>query len=152
MVLLVFMSLHHHLQAQSLIIELKSSGGNETEQLSDISKLYFENGTLVRDLVDGSTKSNEIASIRKVYFGDVSKTRDTNFSPLSFFPNPADQYISIAEVPTSSALLTIYNVQGKKVLVQTLNNGESTTIDISRLPAGVYFLVTESYKSKLIRL
>lgn len=151
MMLLVFMSLHH-LQAQSLIIEFKSSGGNETEQLSDISKLYFENGTLVRDLVDGSTKSNEIAGIRKVYFGNVSKTRDTNFSPLSFFPNPADQYISIAEVPASSALLTIYNVQGRKVLVQTLNSSESTTIDISRLPAGIYFLVTESYKSKLIRL
>ena len=59
---------------------------------------------------------------------------------ISLYPNPACNTITI-EVPdmTSDAHLSIFNTNGQKVLDQSITD-VLTTVDISRLPPGMYFL------------
>ncbi len=54
---------------------------------------------------------------------------------ISLFPNPAESYITIQNLP-KDASLKIYSIEGK--IVNTLSN--SATIDISKLTTGLYYL------------
>jgi len=65
---------------------------------------------------------------------------------ISIIPNPATGIITISHpVLAGTALLSIFNTGGGKVLESQLNNAE-TRIDISALPRGVYFVRLQNEK------
>jgi hypothetical protein len=72
------------------------------------------------------------------------------------FPNPASDYLTIQNSVGDALTWTFYNQLGQQVW-QSTTNGSSTTIDISRLPAGVYQVhATDQqnlrYRSKWVKL
>ena len=59
---------------------------------------------------------------------------------FSIYPNPAREFLIIKSTELSnSTLAIIYDISGKEILSQTINNGESK-IRIDMLKNGVYFL------------
>lgn len=64
---------------------------------------------------------------------------------VSIYPNPASDHISVSLEDASSATVTILNSAGKSVINTVLNNTEST-IDISKLGAGLYIVKVDNGK------
>ena len=64
---------------------------------------------------------------------------------ISAFPNPAKDYVTINGENISE--IEIRNVSGISVLKQNCN-GYNSTVDISRLPNGVYFCRVKSTNGK----
>lgn len=62
---------------------------------------------------------------------------------LVVYPNPASNYLTIAFDPqmgaATGAFVGLYNLEGKKLLEQPLND-RTTTVYVGHLPAGVYLL------------
>ena len=74
------------------------------------------------------------------------KENITSKSNLILYPNPAKDKITISHLHiTGITQLSIFNVNGEKVMEKQLTNNE-TQIDISALPRGVYFVRVQNEK------
>ncbi|MFK8045716.1 MAG: T9SS type A sorting domain-containing protein [Crocinitomicaceae bacterium] len=71
-----------------------------------------------------------------------SSVDDNLIDNFRLYPNPANQQITLKNIPESS-VITIYNIAGKKVYDSNTNN-ESLTINTSVLNSGTYFVRCES--------
>jgi hypothetical protein len=87
-------------------------------------------------------------------YGDVSGTGNTiaETIQLDIFPNPAVEVISLQSVAFNrqSAVVQIYDLNGRKRLEKHIAKGQETTeIDVSGLASGVYFcrLISEKYSA-----
>jgi plastocyanin len=67
---------------------------------------------------------------------------DFTASKLTMFPNPVNTELQI-QLPKNynEGTITIFNVSGKQVLSQFVNNGlEELTLDVSQINSGMYFI------------
>ncbi len=65
---------------------------------------------------------------------------------LNFYPNPANNFITIETKLTSQkTFVSIYNISGPKISEQQITNPK-TQIDISNLPTGVYVIKLQNEK------
>jgi len=68
------------------------------------------------------------------------------------FPNPANEFIYISIENNQPAIVTIFDLNGKNLKTENVNNG--CQVNISELPAGVYYvkvkLENNSYVQKLV--
>lgn len=62
------------------------------------------------------------------------------------FPNPASEFITIKEIAPTTPI-TITNLQGK-VFYRNIAHNEIETIDVSKLPSGMYFLNSQKFVKK----
>jgi len=74
---------------------------------------------------------------------DYQLTTDTSsdyesFTEFSVFPNPATDHINISISIENDAELIIYNLNGQKVLTQTVPRKTAIKLDISKLSKGLY--------------
>lgn len=72
-------------------------------------------------------------------------------NPLVIIPNPAQDKISLKELPKNVELIQIFNLEGKKMLEEKIDSASEINIDISSLSNGTYIvqLIGEQlYKSK----
>ena len=58
---------------------------------------------------------------------------------LKIFPNPTSTTIALSLPPNQNAMLSIFNLLGEKVKEEKVS-GDDVTIDVSELPAGLYFV------------
>ncbi|MEZ5016924.1 MAG: T9SS type A sorting domain-containing protein [Flavipsychrobacter sp.] len=74
----------------------------------------------------------------------IANTSAAATKDLTIYPNPGDGKVTLtSRQPLEGSELTIYNVESKVVLRKTIESN-STAIDISKLPNGVYtFKVTD---------
>lgn len=92
--------------------------------------------------------------IFKVTYGTLA-TQENNFSAqIKIYPNPASKRVFIDGVKGKDISVEIFSAEGKKVLQQTEIENNSS-IDISGIPSGVYFINInsgnlKSYSQKLI--
>lgn len=83
-------------------------------------------------------------------------TNDFNKKGLSFYPNPAKTEIFIKNTSdTSLSKVSIYDLTGKLVLTQAIQNAEISSVNIAKLTSGLYLITLEDftgnqYKSKLV--
>lgn len=75
----------------------------------------------------------------------VKKIRSTGFD---LYPNPAKDYITLKFDTKKPIEVEVFNVLGVAVLSKT-HNSEETTIDLSSLQAGVYFIKFVSEEGKV---
>jgi hypothetical protein len=67
------------------------------------------------------------------------------------FPNPATNELLVqSSEPGDKAVIEIYNVLGEKCLTPALSKGEGVRVDVSSLPAGIYFLKVRGEKEERI--
>lgn len=69
---------------------------------------------------------------------------------FSFFPNPADDKISVRIKTNQNAFVRIFNVTGKKIREQNIAEGEAE-IYTGDLTPGIYFLECGNYHFRFIR-
>lgn len=66
---------------------------------------------------------------------------------LTVYPNPTTDKISINQLFTKPVLATIYSIEGKLILQETLAANASNELDLSSLKTGVYYIqVVENNK------
>ena len=83
--------------------------------------------------LDGSS------TLSKVVVVDNSNRKG---SSLALFPNPVSDALTLVHVGLDGDLvLTVSDAFGKKVLTQTIKNGEQTNLNTTDLTSGVYFKV-----------
>ncbi|MCX7987633.1 MAG: T9SS type A sorting domain-containing protein [Bacteroidales bacterium] len=63
----------------------------------------------------------------------------TNKSKISFFPNPAQNYVIVNKKIAGMLSLNIYNLQGKLILNRNIED-TFTQLDIKTLPDGIYWI------------
>lgn len=64
---------------------------------------------------------------------------------ILLFPNPAQNELTVyADNLAAADMLYIYDLSGKKLYADAVNNQQQTTINISDLSAGIYFLVVQT--------
>ncbi|MDD2635020.1 MAG: MBG domain-containing protein [Bacteroidales bacterium] len=79
---------------------------------------------------------------------------DKYCSGFEVYPNPAKDFVNILQKNTLFDYLTVYDITGKIVMQQSLNN-LTTSLDISNLKSGIYFIALASVdfaKEKRIKL
>lgn len=92
--------------------------------------------------------------IFKISTGTLGTQENNNLGSVKVYPNPASKQIFINGVKDKKATAEIISAEGRKVLeTDQIVNGKA--IDISKIPAGVYFINlksgnTKSYSQKLI--
>ena len=106
-----------------------------------------------------ATENNGTPQIRSIEYQDIYLGLDASLEENSFefnlVPNPANNLISI-ESDLAIDQIKIIGLDGSVVLKQNANNVSKSTIEISMLQAGVYFVEVSSGKftatQKLIKL
>jgi hypothetical protein len=57
---------------------------------------------------------------------------------ISVYPNPATDYVTVSNPSSVKATLTLSDVTGRVISSAKIDNGSTTTINVSTLPGGVY--------------
>ena len=136
--------------AQKMIIDFKSIA-DQTEQLSGIGKLTFDSGEMIIDYKSGNSMSVETSTIQKIYFGDISSTKNSTNNLINVYPNPSASEMNIDGLPSGDYIINVYRADGSKVITQKISSSFST-INVSALPSGMYFLVINGFNAKFIKL
>lgn len=124
------------------IIWQKSLGGTGNDKAYGVIQttdegfvICGESNSMTGDVSDNlGNEDFWIVKLSKSVTG-VSSVLKNNFT---VFPNPTSAFITIREIFPSTPI-TITNIQGKTVY-QSFAVSENQTIDISKLPEGMYFL------------
>jgi hypothetical protein len=98
--------------------------------------------------VDGITYEVVDGDTFEYWDGELAPLGTTNqtIDAIRIFPNPASNYLNIAGV-TGNSNITIYDIQGRIVLQNTVLNN---TVDVSALTSGVYTVQIENNGSVAI--
>lgn len=113
---------------------------NYMDYARDACQVMFTNGQIE---IMRNVMSKQRASL--TWPLSIKPTRDT---PLSIYPNPASNTLSIT-LPYAANGMKIYNVVGQPVMTTGAVGSGSHTLDISALPAGNYVLMIESEKQPM---
>lgn len=73
-----------------------------------------------------------------------------NVNDVKLYPNPASDVLTVNMDKVQYSGMTITNSVGQEVLQQTISNAK-TNIDISKLPAGVYYVMLTGTNGKNIK-
>lgn len=105
---------------------------------------YFESENIVLSDIDGGfflVKETETLAIN-----------DLENNTFNMYPNPADNVLTIKSKDQAISSIQIYNTIGQEVLTFSTSGVLSTTIDISKLSKGMYFLnINGNTSKKLIK-
>ena len=94
---------------------------------------------------------DRIDAIRAMFLADSTscggtftsvKETETIKNKIVIFPNPANEIITVScSAPAKEQLIELFNVNGQKVLSESLNNTSGKTeIDVNALSSGIYFI------------
>lgn len=139
--------------AQGLVIELKD-GSTNIENLNAIQKLSFSEMDLLETLSTGTVNSFALTAIQKLYFDmtiSIEEKEGIEITGLKIFPNPASEIINIQGIPGQAEFVFVYRCDGKLVIIEPVSSGK-VSLNISKLPGGLYFLTAEGLSAKFIKL
>ncbi|MEN8116243.1 MAG: T9SS type A sorting domain-containing protein [Bacteroidota bacterium] len=77
----------------------------------------------------------------------VTGIDDLNTPEFSIYPNPAKNKLNIS-FKENVRQIEVYNLVGKQVMIQQMNDQPRTTLDVSSLPQGVYVVQVSSRNGK----
>lgn len=100
----------------------------------------FENDTLLfpqQELVDGF-----VYAFLKNCADTTTHTEYPEGKSICIYPNPAMEYVIIRAGDSETKLLSLYNSAGLLLATYPFQNHTDKTIDISKLPEGIYFITT----------
>ncbi len=120
----------------AIVLRAKSgSDGNPNPIYKDVSFLFF-----TKDITLPPKPDPEPDPI-------VTEIDNTNVNNLNVYPNPFHDYLYLTELPEDGHReVSIYNQLGQLVLT-----ANKATINTTSLPAGIYFLRSDTFVTKLIK-
>lgn len=91
-----------------------------------------------------------LASTTAKFGGESSEKEEVTetISTVNLYPNPANNVVNV--LAFESNLVSIYNVNGTKIMEQVVPFGYYQQIDISKLSKGIYFVKNGAATSKLV--
>lgn len=90
---------------------------------------------------DASPSSSPYATLVEVAGVGVGVTENYTTEHMKIFPNPANDAFTISNTNFMKVSFTLIDVLGKEIVpMKELSQGENTLVDVSTLPAGLYFL------------
>lgn len=110
------------------------------------------NGTYALELTKGSCiDTTACYSINNVGLGDGAENLNFNI-----YPNPTQNELFLEiESAGKNGIVTVFDLKGKIILKTAINNRATISLDVSKLPSGIYIvnLVTDNgfYSKKLIK-
>ena len=108
----------------------QANGGSGSYQIVD------DNATVLTELLEADANfGNQL--IQQFCVGANGLTEASMESRINMFPNPATTELTIKGFDVNIESLTIYDVMGKMVQNETVNN-ESITVNVHALNSGVY--------------
>jgi len=94
------------------------------------------------------TSGNDKKGIVYEYFINPISVKNIDNHNVLIYPNPAKDYINIS-LKSEIGLLKILDISGKLIIKKQINSSE-TSINISNLKSGIYFIEMSSGKNDLI--
>ncbi len=83
-------------------------------------------------------------------YSDIEQVNIQAGLSLSVYPVPADKVLNVSHAAVQNAFIKILNAEGKVFLVSAVANGATaTSVDISKLQKGVYFLIFDDGNKQL---
>ncbi len=137
-----------NLSGQIVAVKLDNSGTVEHFGHHFSSNISYDQSPMAVASPDGDkicfksdfgTGAND-GDIAYSFFAGIDKTvsvEEKQLNSLHIYPNPANDFINISG--KTNAIYTIYDCTGKLIFIQKANTA-ITTIDLSKLNAGVYFV------------
>jgi hypothetical protein len=129
--------------------EFDDSGVRKIQCLNDSVCFAFSNFRIYKTTNGGGPLGEEVGYFYE-NFTAIDEVVKVNKSDFYLFPNPATQSITIKTNIMQTTTLIIYDVMGKEVKRQQINAKEST-VDVSALSNGVYFVRVNEEVRKLIK-
>lgn len=116
--------------------------GNQETTFLDPVHTYTANGTytVCMEVVNGSGCSDEICKTVTVI--GVSVKEITSNTNVSIYPNPSNGLFTVTA--PSSSVITVTNVIGKEVYRGLGNNNGTSTLDLTSMPVGTYFVTIKN--------
>ena len=154
MLLLVFaiLSIGNTVKAQQTEIQAvitRHNGDEQIYQLDENDRISFPNDEILVITQNGTDIQIPISEIRKVTFNEVLATAENKAENIGIFPNPADNSFTVSGI-NEVRQLKIYSIDGRLVKQETVGCGQS--IDITKLPQGLYYVNINKQNFKLIKL
>jgi hypothetical protein len=131
-------------KAQDLVIKTKD-GNRNAELLISLHDFTFSENNLLLKYLDGSTDSYSISNISTLYFRNVPVTKAEDFilkddeGEIFVYPNPADDFIHIRNLPEGTLTLYIYSIDGVILLCKKVSSDDEF-VDISYMEGGLYLV------------
>ncbi len=129
-------------------------GSDYVKALSTIGRIEFadDNVTVVDNTKDHNILfSCPIANAKKLLFNNdgssaaIVPTKDESSVLIKAFPNPAAEYVTVTGLAEGETI-RLFDLQGKAV-----KQTAETTVSLTGLPAGVYFLQAGQEVVKIIK-
>jgi len=96
------------------------------------------------------TAANMAVSNTAAAFSPVKESLDENLVSIMVSPNPAKDVLTVTyKGTTPQSVLRIYNMNGQQTYFSKVN-GNSTQVDVSRWPKGIYIISVGSVRKKVI--
>lgn len=98
-------------------------------------------------LVSGFLEDEDGFLMARYFTEDQLSIDDVTQTSTSIFPNPVKNELTLVSNKTIDTV-EIYQIDGKLVLMQSIANLESNTLDVSSLKSGIYIIKVESGNTK----
>ena len=123
------------------------SSGTQSFSVSEAGKIYFDNGYLMVDDGNDSPFSFPLSDIRKVLFSGTTSVETIESDHIRIYPNPATTFLRISSDRNSDSRYQIFSIDGRLLMSGVCKQEE--TINISRLPKGLYLIKVDGKTFKI---
>ena len=119
-------------------------------QTTDFKWLRNGGGTLLLEIEADSLGQNATKSSYLLLFVTVGVNEIAAAGSLQVYPNPASDFLNIQSgSETDKATVMLYNNLGELILTKQFK--EKTTVDVSALPQGIYFVTVSNEKERITK-
>lgn len=123
------------------------SSGTQSFSVSETGKIYFDNGFLMVDDGDNIPFSFPLSDIRKILFSGATSVETIESDHIRIYPNPATSFLRISSDLNSDSRYQIFSIDGRLLMSGVCKQEE--TINISRLPKGLYLIKVDGKTFKI---
>lgn len=141
------------LNAQNVVVVENTDNTTQTFALDEQGEMFFteNNDSLVVRISENDYTSFLLSEISKIYFVHVSSVSEIDVQNTMFvYPNPARDFIKIANNSQENQILFIYSIDGRMLVKQNYSANEG--IDISSLKEGLYIVKLNGQTFKFSKL
>lgn len=141
----------HFATAQSMVVK-SNNGYSSAIDLSSINSIVFNNNNLVVNQTECGASYFNVYYSEKISFGTSTAVEENqSLAPsIVVYPNPVFHSLTIDKGTDNHSNVSIFNAIGHAVLSFTTDSRQST-IDVSNLPGGLYFILTDKQSAKFIK-
>lgn len=143
----------HFCTAQSLRIESKN-GRTALLDLNSVESLVFDGSNVRLNTGDCGDNYVNVAFTQNLSFREFTTSVEVAEVPVEsmlIYPNPASTSLTIDKMASNHIDARIIDVNGHVVRYVKLENQQST-VDISDMPGGLYFILADNESKKFIKL